>query len=76
MKRHPVELFSLISGTAFLAYACVYLARGTDTSAGVLLPLLLVALGAAGLAAALVSQRRLDQSTSAAADEPEDQDTF
>lgn len=75
MKRHTLELFSLISGAAFLAYAAAYLVLGADNapSAGVTIPLLLVALGAGGLAGVLVAQRRADQS---AAEEPKPLDEY
>ncbi len=63
MKRHPVELLSLISGTVFLAFAMVYLigaAVDAYPDPRVSVALLLVGLGGAGLAAALRAQQRAD----------------
>jgi hypothetical protein len=64
MKRHPVEIFSLVSGLAFLAFAGAYLVgAGLDRypDARIALPLLLVGLGAGGLAAVLRAQKRSDE---------------
>ena len=67
MKRHPIEYLSLVSGISFLAFAITYLvaaALGATPSLVVTVPLLVVGLGVAGIAAAIASQRR--QSASAA----------
>ena len=56
MRRHEIDLFSLVTGIAFVGVATLYLLD----SAGVLsvdgrlvIPLMLIALGVAGLAGAL-----------------------
>ncbi len=64
MRRHPLDLFSLISGLLVLGFAFAYLVGAyTDyrLDARLAFPLLLVGLGAAGLAGALVAQRRSDR---------------
>ena len=66
MKRHPVNVFNLISGGALVAFALAYLigaAFNTTPLATVTLPLLLVGLGAAGIGAAVVAQRKIDRSS-------------
>lgn len=60
MKRHDLDLVSLISGAVFVLVAVVYLLnaaadRGTDLAW--LVPAVLVALGVAGLAGALRSSK-------------------
>ena len=64
MRRHPLDLFSLISGLLVLGFAFAYLI-GAYTEfrldARLAFPLLLVGLGGAGLAGALVAQRRSDR---------------
>ena len=60
MKRHPVEILSLISGLTFLAFAITYLITGNTAGTAtfaIMLPLLLVGLGVAGIAATIVAQR-------------------
>lgn len=61
MKRHELDLFSLVTGGAFVTVAVLYLLD----SAGVLsvdgrlvIPLLLIALGVGGLAGALYRMAR------------------
>lgn len=66
MKRHPVELLSLISGLVFLSFAMTYIvAAAMDLTPHSLLtlPLLFVGLGAAGIAAAIAAQRRIEAAT-------------
>lgn len=61
MRRHELDLFSLVTGVAFVTVAVLYLLD----SAGVLsvdgrlvIPLMLIALGVGGLAAALYRMAR------------------
>ena len=61
MKRHELDLFSLVTGAAFVTVAVLYLLD----SAGVLsvdgrlvIPLMLIALGGGGLAGALYRMSR------------------
>lgn len=66
MKRHPVELLSLISGLVFLSFAMTYIvgaAMDFTPHTLLMLPLAFVGLGAAGIAAALAAQRRIDAPT-------------
>lgn len=75
MKRHPVELLSLISGIVFLVFALAYIvgaAMNITLQTQLTLPLLLVGLGAAGIAAAVVAQRRLDDAPTPPEPEPTD----
>ena len=64
MQRHRIDLFSLLAGLLFVAFAVVYIV-GAYTSVHVnvriALPLLLVWLGIAGLLGAVVAQRRSDE---------------
>ncbi|MFC1404415.1 MULTISPECIES: hypothetical protein [Streptacidiphilus] len=56
MKRHQLDLFSLIAGLAFVAIAVLYLldaAGQLSVNGRLVIPLLLVALGVAGLAGAI-----------------------
>ena len=63
MKRHPFDIFSFVAGAIFVALGISFAATGDNVlrDADWIWPALLVALGVAGLAAAL----RRD-------DEPED----
>ena len=54
--RHPVDAFSLVTGLLVVAYALLSL-LDLDLDAGVVLPVLLVGAGLAGLVAALRSSR-------------------
>ena len=57
MRKHPIDLFSLISGLLFTALAVAYIVGAyTDVrlDARLALPLVLVGLGLAGLAGAMV----------------------
>lgn len=56
MKRHPLDLFSLITGLSFVAVAVLYLldaAGQIGVDGRLVIPLVLVSLGVAGLAAAI-----------------------
>jgi cytochrome c oxidase subunit IV len=64
VRKHPIDLFSLISGLLFTGFAVAYIVGAyTDVrlDARLALPLVLVGLGLAGLAGAMVAQRRSDQ---------------
>lgn len=64
MRRHPLDVFSLLSGLLVLGFAVAYLVGAATEyrlDARLAIPLLLVGLGAAGLAGALVAQRRSDR---------------
>ena len=64
MRRHPLDVFSLLSGLLVLGFAIAYLVGAATEyrlDARLAVPLLLVGLGAAGLAGALVAQRRSDR---------------
>ena len=54
MRRHPLDVFSLLSGLLVLGFAVAYLVGAATEyrlDARLAVPLLLVGLGAAGLAA-------------------------
>lgn len=60
MKRHPLELLSLLSGLVFLTFAGSYVVGvgiGSPPRAVFAVPLLLVGLGAAGMTTLIASQR-------------------
>ncbi len=64
MRRHSLDVFSLLSGLVVVAFAVAYLVGAfTDfrLDGRLAFPLLLVGLGVAGLAGALVAQRRSDR---------------
>ena len=72
MRKHPIDLFSLISGLLFTGLAVAYIVGAyTDIrlDARLALPLALVGLGLAGLAGAMVAQRRADRRLTADAAE-------
>ncbi|MBI1378448.1 MAG: hypothetical protein GC157_13330 [Frankiales bacterium] len=61
MRRHDLDWISLIAGAAFAGLALLYLvATSTDLTvdARIVWPVLFVALGAAGVAAAVTATRR------------------
>jgi hypothetical protein len=61
VKRHQLDLFSLIAGLAFVAIAVLYLldaAGQLSVNGRLVIPLLLVALGVAGLAGAIYRMAR------------------
>jgi hypothetical protein len=55
MKRHPFDVLSATAGAAYVALAVSFLAAGSDVVDQLrwIWPVLLLGLGAAGLAAAL-----------------------
>ncbi|MBI1351315.1 MAG: hypothetical protein GC156_09370 [Actinomycetales bacterium] len=64
MRKHSLDVFSLLSGLLVVAFAVAYLAGAiTDyrLDGRLAFPLLLVGLGVAGLVGALVAQRRSDR---------------
>lgn len=61
MRRHPVDLVSLVAGLLFTALAVGYIADNysdVDIAPTLVLPLALVVLGIAGLAGSVLAQRR------------------
>ena len=68
MRRHSLDLFSLLSGLLVIGFAIAYFV-GAFTEyrldARLAFPLLLVGLGIAGLAGALAAQRRADRQVEA-----------
>ncbi len=61
MRRHDLDLLSLIVGAVFVVVATTHLlaaASDSDTNLGWLFPVVLVGLGAAGIAGALRPVRR------------------
>lgn len=75
MKRHPLDLLSLLTGIVFLVVAGVYVVADLadrTPSAAVVMPLMVMGLGVAGLVAAVQSQRRNDVVATSSAEELED----
>ncbi|WP_055585843.1 hypothetical protein [Peterkaempfera griseoplana] len=75
MKRHEVDIFSLIAGLTFTAIAIVYLIASLNDRAvngRIVIPVALIALGTAGLAGAVVrmARRGRQAAAEAAADDP------
>ena len=74
MRRHDLDWVSLIAGAVFTGLALVYLITGiTDVSVDgrFVWPVVLVALGAAGVASAIrANQREEEQFPLAPTDEP------
>ena len=74
MRRHDLDWVSLIAGAVFTGLALVYLITGiTDVTLDVrfIWPVVLVALGAAGVASAIrANQREEEQFPLAPTDEP------
>ena len=63
MNRHPIDIFSLGAGVAFLALAVTFvLGQWIDVgfSGALVFPILLVVLGALGISAAMRAQRSND----------------
>jgi hypothetical protein len=68
VRRHPLDLFSLLAGLLIVGFAAAYFIGALAEyrlDARLAFPLLLVGLGTAGLASALVAQRRSDRSLDA-----------
>jgi hypothetical protein len=64
VRKHPLDLFSLLAGLLVAGFAIAYLVGAyTDIrmDARLVLPLVLVGLGLAGLAGAMSAQRRADR---------------
>ena len=64
MRRHPLDLFSLLSGLVIVGFAIAYFIGAYidfRLDARLAFPILLVGLGGAGLAGALAAQRRSDR---------------
>lgn len=71
MRKHPLDVFSLLSGLVVMAFAAAFIVGQYTTiqvDARIVGPLLLVGLGLAGLAGALVAQRRSDRRLAASSD--------
>ena len=71
MRKHPLDLISLIAGLLFTGLAVAYIVGAyTDVRLDprLVLPLVLVGLGLAGLAASLLAQHRSDKAVAEAAD--------
>lgn len=69
MRRHPLDLFSLLAGLLFATLGIVYVIGEYTTlhvNARLVLPLLLIWLGVSGLVGALVAQNRSDKRVLAA----------
>ena len=74
MRKHPLDLISLIAGLLFTGLAVAYIVGAyTDVRLDprLVLPLVLVGLGLAGLAASLLAQRRSDRAVAEAAEPAE-----
>jgi hypothetical protein len=70
VRRHPLDLFSLLAGLLFFALGLLYVIGEYTTvhvDARLVLPLLLIWLGVSGLVGALVAQNRSDRRVLAAA---------
>jgi hypothetical protein len=64
MKRHEIDYFSLGAGLLFGALALVYGftgATGSVPELRIVVPTVLLVLGAAGMASAIAAQRRSDR---------------
>ncbi|GAA5001347.1 hypothetical protein [Kitasatospora paranensis] len=75
MRKHPVDPFSLVSGALFTVIAVVYLAAslsGDVVDGRVVVPVVLIGLGAAGLAGAVTAVARRGRSAEPAPPPPED----
>lgn len=74
MRRHDLDLVSLLAGLLFTGMAVAYVVGAyTDVrlDGRFVVPLVLVALGAAGLLGAVTAQRRADRRAVAAAPAPD-----
>ena len=64
MRKHPVDLFSLLSGLVFAGFAAAYIVGAYSDvrlDGRYLIPLSLLALGIIGLVGSMVAQRRSDR---------------
>lgn len=64
MRKHPIDLLSLVAGLLFTALAVGYIASNyydVEINPRLVLPVTLVALGVAGLAGSVLAQRRSDK---------------
>ena len=64
MRRHPIDLLSLVAGLLFTALAVGYIVGNysdVEINPRIVLPVTLVALGIAGLAGSVLAQRRSDK---------------
>ncbi len=64
MRRHPIDLLSLVAGLLFTALAVGYIASNyyeVDINPRLVLPVTFVLLGLAGLAGSVLAQRRSDR---------------
>lgn len=64
MRRHPIDLLSLVAGVLFIALAAGYIASNyydVDINQRLVVPLTFVLLGLAGLAGSVLAQRRSDK---------------
>jgi len=72
MNRHPVDIFSLGAGLAFLVSALAFVVEDQLTwgiNGAIVFPLLLVVLGVLGIWAAIRAQRTNDAELRAAEDD-------
>ncbi|MDH6135910.1 hypothetical protein P3T37_005329 [Kitasatospora sp. MAA4] len=61
MKRHRIDLFSLVAGLLFTAIGALYLAaslNGFHVNGRIVLPVTFIVLGGAGLAGAVAAMSR------------------
>ncbi|WP_354640981.1 hypothetical protein [Kitasatospora camelliae] len=61
MRKHPVDLFSLVAGGLFTVVAGLYLAAalgGLSVSGHLVVPVVLIGLGVGGLAGAVLAVSR------------------
>jgi hypothetical protein len=74
VRRHSLDLFSLFAGLIFVGFATAYVIGAYTTlhvNPKLVVPVLLVGLGVAGLVGAVVGQYRSDKRVAAAALESE-----
>ena len=72
MNRHPVDIFSLGAGLAFLVIALAFVVEdrvSLGLNGAIVFPLLLVVLGVLGIWAAIRAQRSNDEQLRAAQDD-------
>ncbi|WP_035800924.1 hypothetical protein [Kitasatospora mediocidica] len=65
MKRHRIDLFSLVAGGLFTTLGALYLAaslNGFTVSGRIVLPVTFIVLGGAGLASAVAAMSRRGRS--------------